>query len=191
MSHLHIRPMRRSISDTVSSTPYTRMPKAITPLIEEGFRSYTPFIRSRLPDGYGYLLRNYTIFPLNSPNTSDEISDRMSDEYYTQALIWIARGRKENPWIHRCKLVYPVSPGEIFTSNLCHELWQPKWLNKFEQGLKESFARVFSPEALARTYNILPESRLIARFIPSDEETDVFDTPIKAGWWCYISTQEK
>lgn len=39
--------------------------------------------------------------------------------------------------------------------------------------------------------HILPESRLIARFIPSDEETDVFDTPVKTGWWCYISTQEK
>lgn len=185
----HKNKFERALLGIPSNTPYVRKETRIAWLIDNAHTD-APYIRTRLPDPYGYLQRTCDIFPPHSPNHSLEVSDRMTDAYRTQALLWVAFGRKERPWVHRCRPTFPFSGDDvIFRSNLCLEIFQPKPYEAIIRKVEEAFAKVFTPEVLASTYNLLPEDRSVARFIPSDDEMDVFGTPVKTRWWCYISTQ--
>lgn len=152
-----------------SETPYTKKNVGMRVSMDNGITfTSAPYLRTKLPDPYGYLENHFDVYPINGADSSLEISGQMTESYHAQARIWNARGRKCNRWVWRNSadresMTYErrLSPKEIVLPSYSDK---PKVIQFVEERLRAlfSFIRVLT----------LPRERIQLLSIPVEDEQE-------------------
>lgn len=152
-----------------SETPYTKRNVRMNWSMDNGITfTSAPYLRTKLPDPYGYLENHFDVYPIKGDNSSLEISGQMTESYHAQARIWNARGRKCNRWVWRNSAdhesMWYEKRGLIAESIATDYVKKPKGIVIAETRFRELFSHI---QVLT-----LPRERIQLLSIPVEDEQE-------------------